>query len=161
MHILNLEEFCSLDAYPASILHTPFYATRSFAITYILMFHSVARYTHWYICMHCITFVLTSVLVAVPTYMSVFESPPCHSIRMDREQTLTLGPQISEKMPWMTCYVGFVCKVMIQNTWNKRLKETDYNDELIHLYMPWKIQLAGELVSTLFLMYIHTTQVLQ
>ena len=65
-------------------------------------------------------------------------------------------------MPWMICYVGFVCRVMIQIFWNKRLKETNCDDKLIHLYMSWKIQLvAEELVSTLFLMYIHTTQVPQ
>ena len=92
MHILNLEEFCSLDAYPASIFYTPFYATKSFAITHILLFHSVAQYTHWYIYIHCIAFVLASVLVAVPAYMSVIESPPRHSIRMDHpEQTYIIG----------------------------------------------------------------------
>ena len=62
-------------------------------------------------------------------------------------------------MPWMICYVGFICRVMIQNCWNKRLKGINCDDELICLYMPWKIQLvlAGRLVSILFLMVIHTS----
>ena len=57
----------------------------------------MAWYTHRYFYVHCIAFVLASVLVAVLTYMSVFESPPCHSIRMDREQTCNIGsPDLRE-----------------------------------------------------------------
>ena len=52
----------------------------------------MAQYTHWYIYMHCITFVLALVLVVVPAFMSVFGSPPHHSIRMDHsEQTYSIG----------------------------------------------------------------------
>ena len=98
MHILNLEEFCPLDSYPALILYTPFYATKSFAITHILMFHSVDRYMHQYVYVYCITFVLALVLVAVPAYMSVFESPSHLSIRMDHpEQAYSIGsPDLRE-----------------------------------------------------------------
>ena len=48
--------------------------------------------------MHCIAFVLASVLVLVSIYMSIFESPPCHSIRMDHpEQTYNIGsPDLKE-----------------------------------------------------------------
>ena len=62
----------------------------------------------------------------------------------------------------MICYVEFICKVMIQIFWNEK-QETNYDDELIHFYMPWKLQLVfqEELVLTLFLMYIHVVQVLQ
>ena len=57
----------------------------------------MARYTHWYIYMHCIAFVLASVLVAVPAYMSVFESPPHHSIRVVQDQTYSVGsPDLRE-----------------------------------------------------------------
>ena len=55
------------------------------------MFHSVARYTHQYIYMHCIAFVLASLLVVAPACMSVFESPPHHSIRMEQDQTYSVG----------------------------------------------------------------------
>ena len=43
------------------------------------------------------------------------------------------------------------------------LKGTNYDDKLIRLYMSRKTLLVfqEELVSTLFLMYIHTVQVLQ
>ena len=47
--------------------------------------------------MHCITFVLALVLVAVPAHISVFESPPHHSIKMDREQPYNTGsPDLRE-----------------------------------------------------------------
>ena len=91
MHILNLEESCPLDAYPASILYTPFYATRSFAITHTLMYNSEYWYMHRYTYMSCIAFVVASVLVSVPVYMSVFESPPCLSVRMDQDQMYSIG----------------------------------------------------------------------
>ena len=91
MHILNLEEFCSSDAYPALILYTPLYAQKGFTITHTLMSNSVYWYMHWYIYVHCIAFVLASVLVSISIYMSVFESPPCHSIRMDQDQTYSIG----------------------------------------------------------------------
>ena len=41
--------------------------------------------------MHCIAFVLASVLVLVSIYMSVFESLPHHSIRMDQDQMYSIG----------------------------------------------------------------------
>ena len=48
---------------------------------------------HWYVC--CTAFVLASVLVSV--YMSVFESPPRHSVRMDQDQTYSIGaPDLRE-----------------------------------------------------------------
>ena len=97
MHILNLEEFCSLDAYPASIFYTPPYATKGFAITHTLMFNSVYRYMHWYVSVYCIAFVLASELASVAIYMSVFESPPHHSIRMDQDQTYSISsPDLRE-----------------------------------------------------------------
>ena len=107
MHILNLEEFYSLDTYPASIFYTPFYATKSFAITHILMFHSVPWYTHQYVYMLCIAFILASVLVVVPAYMSVFESPPHHSIRMDHpEQTYSIGTSdLEDALDDMLCRI--------------------------------------------------------
>ena len=97
MHILNLEEFCSLDAYRASILYTPLDAQKGFTITHTLMFNSVDRYMHQYIYMYHIAFVLASVLVSVSIYMSVFESPPHHSVRMDPDQTYSIGsPDLRE-----------------------------------------------------------------
>ena len=83
--------------------------------------------------------------------MSVFESPPCHSVRMDQDQTYNLGsPDLREDA--LDDDPIF---------WNKK-KGTNYDDKLICLYMPWKLQLVfeEELVSTLFLMYIHVVQVL-
>ena len=57
----------------------------------------MAQYTHQYIYKHCIVFVLASVLVVVPAYLSVFESPPHHSIRMDQDQTYSVGsPDLRE-----------------------------------------------------------------
>ena len=97
VHILNLEEFCSLDAYQAFILYTPLYAQKGFTITHTLMFNSAYRYMHWYVYMYCIAFVLASVLVSVSIYMSVFESPPCHSIRIDQDQMYSIGsPDLRE-----------------------------------------------------------------
>ena len=47
--------------------------------------------------MYCIAFVLTSVLVLVSIYMSVFESPPHHFVRMDQDQTYSIGsPDLRE-----------------------------------------------------------------
>ena len=47
--------------------------------------------------MYCIAFVLASVLVLVSVYMSIFESPPCHSVRMDQDQTYSIGsPDLRE-----------------------------------------------------------------
>ena len=53
---------------------------------------------HRCIYVYCIAFVLASVLVLVPVYMSVFESPPCLSVRMDHtEQTYSIGsPDLRE-----------------------------------------------------------------
>ena len=52
---------------------------------------------HQYIYVYCIAFVLASVLVSVPVYMSVFESPPCLSVRMDQDQTYSIGsPDLRE-----------------------------------------------------------------
>ena len=48
---------------------------------------------HWY--MYCIAFILASVLVSI--HMSVFESPPHHSVRMDQDQTYSTGsPDLRE-----------------------------------------------------------------
>ena len=47
--------------------------------------------------MYCIAFILALVLVSVAVHMSVFESPPCHSVRMDQEQTYNIGsPDLRE-----------------------------------------------------------------
>ena len=121
--------------------HTHWHLSLCFSNTGNLL-HS---YWYWYVC------------------MSVFESPPCCSTRMDQDQTYNLALQLSGKMPWMICYIGFICKVMIQTFQNMMLKGTNCDDELIHLYMPWKALLVfwEELVATLFLMYIHTIQALQ
>ena len=52
-------------------------------------------YMHQYL--YCITFVLASVLVLVPAYMSVLESPAHHSVRMDQGQTYSIGsPDLRE-----------------------------------------------------------------
>ena len=55
---------------------------------------------HWYIYVYRIAFVLASVLVSVSIYyiyISVFESPPCHSIRMDPDQMYSIGsPDLRE-----------------------------------------------------------------
>ena len=49
------------------------------------------RYMHQYL--YCIAFMLASVLV----YMSVFESPPHHSVGMDQDQTYSIGsPDLRE-----------------------------------------------------------------
>ena len=184
MHILNLEEFCSVDAYPALILYTLLYAQKGFTITHTLTFNSVYWYMHQYVYVYCIAFVLASVLVLVSIYMSVFESLPCHYIRMDQDQTYSIGsPDLrKDALDDMLCrihlHIGspdlrkdalddMLCRIHLQSDdpdiWNKRLKETNCDNDLIRLYMPWKIQLVfrEELVSTLFLMYIHTAQVPQ
>ena len=44
-----------------------------------------------YVYMYCIAFALALVLVLVSIYMSVFESPPHHSIRMDQDQMYSIG----------------------------------------------------------------------
>ena len=59
-----------------------------------------------------------------------------------------------------------LCRICLQSDdpdiLEQEAKRDRLHNELIHLYMPWKIQLLfrEELVSTLFLMYIHTAQVL-
>ena len=126
MHILNLEEFCPLDAYPALILYTPFYATKSFAITHMLMFHSVEQYIHWYIYMHCIAFVLALVLVSVSIYMSVFESPPHLSVRMDQDQTYSIGsPDLREDT-----LDDMLCRIHLQSDDPELLEQEAERDQL-------------------------------
>ena len=52
---------------------------------------------HWYVSVYCIAFVLALLLASVSIYMSVFESPPRHSIRMDQDQTCRSGsPDLRE-----------------------------------------------------------------
>ena len=86
----------------------------------------MAGYTHWYICMHCITFVLTSVLVVVPTYMSVFESPPRHSIRMDREQIYNIGsPDLRED-----ALDDMLCRICLQSDDQEYLEQEAERDQL-------------------------------
>ena len=47
--------------------------------------------------MYCIAFVLALILVLVSIYMSVFESPPHHSMRMDQDQMYSIGsPDLRE-----------------------------------------------------------------
>ena len=96
MHILNLEEFCLLDAYLASILYTPFYATKSFAITHIDVQFCVLVHALVHLCvLYCLC--VASVLVLVFIYMSVLESPTHHSIRIDQDQTYSIGsPDLRE-----------------------------------------------------------------
>ena len=55
--------------------------------SHTLMFNSV----YWY--MYCIAFVLVLVSVFIlASVLSVFESPPRHSIRMDQNQTYNICP---------------------------------------------------------------------
>ena len=57
--------------------------------------------------MYCIAFVLASVLV----YMSVFESPLCHSVRMDQDQTYSIGsPNLRED-----ALGDVLCKIRLQS----------------------------------------------
>ena len=126
MHILNLEEFCSLDAYPASIFYIPFYATRSFAIKHTLMYNSEYRYMHRYIYVYFIAFVLASVLVLVPVYMSVFESPPRLSIRMDQDQTYSIGsPDLRED-----ALDDMLCRICLQSDDPDILEQEVERDQL-------------------------------
>ena len=66
---------------------------------------------HQYIDVYCIAFVLALVLVSVSTYMSVFESPPCHSIRMDKDQTYSIGsPDLRED-----ALDDMLCRICLQS----------------------------------------------
>ena len=58
----------------------------------------------------------------------------------------------------MICSAEFVYKVMIQIFWNKRLKGTNCDDELIHLYMQWKIQLVAEELVSIPDVYVSCTK---
>ena len=47
--------------------------------------------------LYCITLILASVLISVLVYISVFESPPHHSVRMGQDQTYSIGsPDLRE-----------------------------------------------------------------
>ena len=82
MHKLNLEEFCSFYAYPASILFT-LSMSQGALPSHTLTFISVCKY------MYCIHITVGC--------MSVFESPPSHSARMDQEQTYNIrSPDLRE-----------------------------------------------------------------
>ena len=126
MHVLNLEEFCSLDAYLALNLYTSFYATKSFAITHTLMFNSVYQYMHGYITMYCIVFILASVLVSVLVYMSVFKNPQYHSVRMDQDQTYNIGlPDLRED-----ALDDMLCKSHLQSDDPEFLEQEAERDQL-------------------------------
>ena len=116
-----MEEFCSFYAYPASISYIPFYATSSFTISHILMFNSVDGYMQWHLYVYCITFVLASV------YMSVFESPPHHSIMMDHlEQTYSIGsPDLRED-----ALEDMLCRIHLQSYDPEFLKQEAERDQL-------------------------------
>ena len=90
------------------------------------MFHSIAWYTHQYVYIHCITFVLASVLVAVPAYISAFESPPHHSIRMDQEQTYNIGlPDLRED-----ALDDMLCRIHLQSDDPENLEQEAERDQL-------------------------------
>ena len=77
--------------------------------SHTLTFNSVYRYMHWY--MYCIAFVLVLVLVLVLVYMSIFESPPCHSVRMDQDQAYSIAsPDLREDAP-----DDMLCRIHLQS----------------------------------------------
>ena len=72
---------------------TPLCVQKGFTITHTLIFNS----GYWYIYVYHIAFVLALVRVSVSIYMSVFESPPHHSVRMDPDQMYSVGsPDLRE-----------------------------------------------------------------
>ena len=76
--------------------------------------------------MHCIAFVLVSVLVAEPVYMSVFESPSHHSIRMDQEQTYNIGsPNLRED-----ALDDMFCRIHLQSDDPEYLEQEAERDQL-------------------------------
>ena len=86
----------------------------------------MAWYTHRYVHMHCIAFALASVLIAVPAYMSVFESPPCHSIRMDLDQTYSVGsPDLRED-----ALDDMLCRIHLQSDDSEYLEQEAERDQL-------------------------------
>ena len=86
----------------------------------------MAWYTHLYIYMHCIALVLASVLIVVPAYVSVFESPPHHSIRMDCEQTYNIGsPDLRED-----ALDDMLCRIHLQSDDPEYLEQEAERDQL-------------------------------
>ena len=75
----------------------------------------------------CITFVLASVLAAVPACVSVFESPPCHSIRMDDpEQTYSISsPDFRED-----ALDDMLCRIHLQSDDTDFLEQEGERDQL-------------------------------
>ena len=87
-----------------------------------LMFNSVYQYMHQYL--YCIGFVLASVLVSV--YMSVFESPLCYSVRMDQDQTYSIGsPDLREDT-----LDDMLCRIHLQSD-DPDILEQEERDQLL------------------------------
>ena len=81
---------------------------------------------HQYIYMYCIAFLLASALVSVSVYMSVFESPPHHSIRMDQDQTYSIGsPDLREDT-----LDDILCRIHLQSDVSELLEQEAERDQL-------------------------------
>ena len=75
--------------------------------------------------------------VLVLVCMSVFESPPHHSARMDPDQTYNIGsPDLRQDDP-----DDILHRICLQSddpgTLESDAERASYDDELIHLYIPW------------------------
>ena len=82
------------------------------------------RYMHQYV--HCIAFILVSVLALVPAHMSVFESPPRHSVRMNQDQTYSIGsPDLRED-----ALVDILCRICLQSDDPDILEQEAERDQL-------------------------------
>ena len=76
--------------------------------------------------MYCIAFILALVLASVSTYMSVFESPPRHSIRMDQDETYSIGsPDLRED-----ALDDMLCRIHLQSDDPELLEQEAERDQL-------------------------------